>query len=113
MRMIQPLGDRVMVRVIEPKQQTASGLYLPESAKDGPREGVIVAIGEGSTLNERLADGDQILFQRFAGTEVKLEDSIYVLLAEADILGRVIEGDYLTNAPGHQRGLAESGARER
>jgi co-chaperonin GroES (HSP10) len=56
---------------------------------------VIVAIGEGSSLQEKLATGDQILFQKFSGTEVKLDDGTYVLLAESDILGRIVEVDHI------------------
>lgn len=95
MKMIQPFGDRVLVKVIAVPQQTASGIYLPDTSQERPSEGEIIAIGEGSTLQEKLSLGDQILFQKLAGTEVKLEDGLYVLLAEADILGWLIEGDRL------------------
>jgi chaperonin GroES len=91
MKMIQPFGDRVLVKVEAVPQQTASGIYLPDTVREAPGEGKIVAIGEGSSLQERLSQGDQILFQKHAGTEIKLGDETYVLLAEADILGRVIE----------------------
>lgn len=95
MKTIQPFGDRVLVKPVEPRQQTASGLYLPDSSREGPGEGVIVAIGEGSELQEKLSVGDQILYQKFSGAEIKLEDATYILLAEADILGRVVELDEL------------------
>lgn len=95
MKMIQPFGDRVLVKIVEAPQQTSTGLYLPDTSKERPSEGVIVAIGEGSSLQEKLATGDQILFQKFSGTEVKLEDGTYVLLAESDILGRIVEVDHI------------------
>jgi chaperonin GroES len=98
MKMIQPFGDRVLVKVLAAPQQTASGIYLPDTLRDHPSEGEIVAIGEGSALQEKLSLGDQILFQKLAGTEVKLEDGVYVLLAEADILGRVVEVEQLATA---------------
>ena len=97
MKMIQPFGDRVLVKVIQAPQQTASGIYLPDTSRDHPGEGEIIAIGEGSALQEKLGLGDQILFQKLAGTEVKLDDGVYVLLAEADILGRVVEVDQLAS----------------
>ncbi|HEX8997485.1 MAG TPA: co-chaperone GroES [Ktedonobacterales bacterium] len=99
MKTIQPFGDRVLVKVAEPVQQTASGLYVPDTAREGPGEGVIVAIAEGSTLQEKLSISDHILYQKFAGTEVKLEDGSYVLLGENEILGRVIEVDQLSAIP--------------
>jgi chaperonin GroES len=93
MKMIQPFGDRVLVKVEAPPQQTASGIYLPDTSQETPSEGTIVAIGEDSLLQEKLSPGDQILFQRHAGTEIKLEDETYVLLAEADILGRLVAAE--------------------
>lgn len=95
MKTIQPFGDRVLVKKVEPRQQTASGIYLPDASREGPGEGEIVAIGEGSSLEEKLSVGDQILYQAFGGATVKLEGETYVLLAEADILGRVVELDQL------------------
>ncbi len=98
MKMIQPFGDRVLVKVEAAPQQTASGIYLPDTSREAPGEGKIVAIGEGSLLQEKLSPGDQILFQKHAGTEIKLEDETYVLLAEADILGRLIEVERVSAA---------------
>lgn len=98
MKTIQPFGDRVLVKIIQAPQQTASGIYLPDASRERPSEGEIVAIGEGSTLHEKLSVGDQIMFQKLAGTEVKLEDGTYVVLPEADILGRVVEVDQLATA---------------
>ena len=95
MKTIQPFGDRLLVKVIEPRQQTASGIYLPDNSREGPREGEVIAIGEGSTLADKLAIGDVVLYQKFAGNEVKLEDGSFVLLAEQDILGRAVEVDPL------------------
>ncbi len=106
MKTIQPFGDRVLVKVVEPKQQTASGLYLPDAAREGPREGVIEAIGEGSPLQEKLSVGDHLLFQKFAGTEIKLDDGPRVLLAEADILARVVDLASIGAAPGRDAASA-------
>lgn len=95
MKTIQPFGDRILIKPVEAPQQTASGLYLPDTSREGPGEGEIVAIGEGSPLQEKLSVGDQILFQKFSGTEIRMDGVTFVLLAEADILGRVIEVDQL------------------
>ena len=91
MKMIQPFGDRVLVKIEAAPQQTASGIYLPDSTREAPSEGEIVALGQGSSLQGKLGLGEHILFQRHAGTEVKLDDGPYVLLAETDILGRIVE----------------------
>ena len=93
MKTIRPFGDRILIKLVEPRQQTASGIYLPDTSREGPREGEIVAIGEGSTLAEKLTVGDVVLYQKFSGTEIKQEDGTYVLLAENDILGRIVEVD--------------------
>jgi chaperonin GroES len=100
MKTVQPFGDRVLVRPIEPQQQTSSGLYLPDTSRESPGEGVILAIGEGSPLQEKLSVGDQILYQKFSGTEIKLDGAVYMLLNEADILGRVVEVDQLGTEAG-------------
>lgn len=99
MKTIQPFGDRVLIKPVERPQQTASGIYVPDTSQEGPGEGEIIAIGEGSPLQEKLSVGDEILYQKFSGTEIKLEGVSYVLLADADILGRVVEVDQLSNAP--------------
>lgn len=111
MKTLEPFGDRVLIKVIETRQQqTASGIYLPDSSREGPREGVIVAIGEGSALREKLTVGDVLLHQKFAGTEIKLEDGAYVLLAESDILARVVELDQIPSSPAHKETTSVSAA---
>jgi len=92
---IRPLGDRVVVLPIEKESRTASGIVLPESAKEKPQEGRIVAVGNGN----RDEDGERIpldvkvddvvLYAKYAGTEVKIEDIKYLILRESDLLGIV------------------------
>lgn len=90
---IRPLGDRVLVKRAEAEERTAGGILLPESAKDKPKEGTVIAIGEGRTLDsgERskfsVAAGDRILFSSYAGTEVKYGGEEYLIMREEDILG--------------------------
>ena len=90
---IRPLGDRVLVQRVEAEAKTSGGILLPESAKEKPKEGIIVSIGAGKTLEngERsefsVAVGDRILFTSYAGTEVKFEGNEYLIMREDDILG--------------------------
>lgn len=93
MKTIQPLGERTLVKVIDAPTQTASGLYIPDTSKDHPSEGEVVAVGDGSSLADKLAVGERVLFQKFAGAEVKLDDGVYVILADSDILGRIVEAE--------------------
>lgn len=92
---IKPLGDRVVVEPIEQEQTTASGIILPETAKEKPQEGKILAIGpgrrddEGKRIEMDVAVGDSVLFAKYAGTEVKLGDKKLLILKESDILAIV------------------------
>jgi chaperonin GroES len=89
---LRPLADRVVVEPIEREEMTASGIYVPETAKEKPQEGKVVASGPG----RRDEDGkyvpmdvkvdDRVLYAKYAGTEVKLEDKKYLILKETDIL---------------------------
>ncbi len=93
--MLKPLGDRVVVEVVEQEEKTASGIVLPDSAKEKPQEGKVVAVGSGHLTDngEKVAlevkEGDRIIFSKFAGTEVKQGDKEYLVLRENDILAIV------------------------
>ncbi|WP_096271773.1 co-chaperone GroES [Paucisalibacillus globulus] len=93
--MIRPLGDRVVIELVEQEEKTASGIVLPDSAKEKPQEGRIVAVGTGRVTDsgERVAlevsEGDRIIFSKFAGTEVKYDGKEYLILRESDILAVV------------------------
>lgn len=89
--MIKPLGDRVIIELVEQEETTASGIVLPDSAQEKPQEGKVIAVGSGSIQNgERIApevkEGDQIIYSKFAGTEVNYEGKDYLILRESDIL---------------------------
>ncbi len=92
---IRPLGDRVLVRRAEAEERTAGGILLPETAKDKPKEGTVIAIGEGKQLDDgsrstfAVAKGDRILFSAYAGTEVKYMGEEFLIMREEDILGIV------------------------
>jgi chaperonin GroES len=89
---LKPLGDRVVVEPIERDEVTASGIYVPETAKEKPQEGKVVAAGpgrrddEGKRIPMDVAEGDRVLYAKYAGTEVKLGDKKYLILKESDVL---------------------------
>ncbi|MBM7650511.1 chaperonin GroES [Bacillus ectoiniformans] len=95
--MLKPLGDRVVIELVETEEKTASGIVLPDSAKEKPQEGKIVAVGTGRVLDSgervalEVAVGDRIIFSKYAGTEVKYQGTEYLLLRESDILAVVGE----------------------
>lgn len=93
--MIRPLGDRVVVKPMPSEEKTKSGIVLPDTAKEKPQEGEVVAVGNGRLLETGqrvpidLEPGDKILFSKYAGNEVKIDDVEYLIMREADILGVV------------------------
>ena len=92
---IKPLGDRVVIKLVEREEKTASGIVLPDTVKEKPQEGEIVAIGSGRVLEngEKVAlevkEGDRVIYSKFAGSEVKVDGEEYLILAERDILAVV------------------------
>jgi chaperonin GroES len=96
MASIRPLQDRIIIRRIEEGEQIRGGIIIPDSAKEKPQEGEVIAVGAGKKLDsgERVVmdvkEGDRVLFGKYAGTEVKLDDEEYLIMREDDILG-VIE----------------------
>ena len=94
---IKPINDKVLVKRLEAETKTAGGIVLPDNAKEKPKEGTIVAVGNGRLLKggERsqfqVAKGDRVIFSSYAGTEIKVAGVEYLILAEDDILA-VVEG---------------------
>lgn len=92
---LTPLGDRVVVRPLEKEEVTKSGIVLPDTAKEKPQEGEIIAVGpgrltdDGKRLAMELKKGDRVLFSKYAGTEVKLEETEYLILRESDVLAKL------------------------
>jgi len=90
--LLKPLGDRIVIELIEAEEKTQSGIVLPDSAKEKPQEGKVVAVGTGRVLENgqrvelEVKDGDRIIFSKYAGTEVKYEGNEYLILRESDIL---------------------------
>ena len=92
--MIRPLGDRVVIELVEQEETTASGIVLPDSAQEKPQEGKVVAVGSGAVVDGKkvaleVKEDDHIIFSKFAGTEVKYEGKEYLILRESDILAIV------------------------
>jgi chaperonin GroES len=90
-----PLGERVIVKPIEQDQQTKGGIFLPDTAKEKPQEGEVVAVGpgrvseDGKRIPMELSNGDKVIYSKFAGTEYKDGDDEYLILRESDILARI------------------------
>jgi chaperonin GroES len=93
---LRPLQDRILVKRVEQENKTKGGIIIPDSAKEKPAEGKIVAVGngkfsdDGKRMDMDVKEGDRILFGKYAGTEVKIEDEEYLIMREDDVLG-VIE----------------------
>ncbi len=92
---LKPLGDRLVVQPVEQDEQTASGIFLPETAKEKPQQGEVIAAGPGAR-NEKgdrvaleVAVGDRVLYARYSGTTVKLNGKEYLILKETDVLAIV------------------------
>jgi chaperonin GroES len=92
---IKPLADKVLVQRIEAEATTAGGIVLPDTAKEKPQRGKIVAVGEGKVLDDgtrrkmQLKAGDEVLFTSYAGTDVKVDDAEYLIMDESDIMAVV------------------------
>ncbi len=94
---LQPLGDRVVVQPAEREETTKSGIVIPDTAKEKPQRGSVIAVGkgrrdeDGDRIPMDVSVGDTVLFAKYAGTEFKFEDEEYLILSEKDILAKVDE----------------------
>lgn len=92
---IQPLGDRILVEVLEAKEKTKGGIVLPDTAKEKPQEGKVIAVGKGKVKEDgkvvplEVKAGDTILFGKYSGTEITIDDKEYLILKEEDVLAVV------------------------
>jgi chaperonin GroES len=90
--LLKPLGDRIVIELIEAEEKTLSGIIVPDSAKEKPQEGKVIAAGTGRVLENgqrvdlEVKEGDRIIFSKYSGTEVKYEGNEYLILRESDIL---------------------------
>jgi chaperonin GroES len=92
---LRPLGDRLIVEPTEQEEMTASGIVLPETAKEKPMQGKVLAVGpgarkeDGSRVAVDVKEGDAVLYAKYAGTEVKIDNKKYLILKESDVLAVV------------------------
>ena len=90
---IRPLGDKVIVQRVEAEEKTAGGIVLPDTAKEKPKRGVILAVGNGRLLDDgsrsemQVKKNDEVIFTSYAGTEIKVSGEDYMIMDESDILG--------------------------
>jgi chaperonin GroES len=91
---LQPLADRVLVKPVEKEEKTKSGIYLPDTAKEKPQEGEIIAVGPGKLTDDGkripmdLKVGDRVIYAKYGGTEIKVDDEELIILRESDILAK-------------------------
>ncbi|HHU81502.1 MAG TPA: co-chaperone GroES [Firmicutes bacterium] len=92
---IKPLGERIVLKVMESEEKTKSGIVLPDTAKEKPQMGKVLAVGTGRVLENgervplEVKEGDTVLFAKYAGTEVKLDGEEYMVIKESDVLAIV------------------------
>jgi chaperonin GroES len=91
---LKPLGDRVIVKAIDQEEVTASGLVLPDTAKETPQRGKVLAVGEGRYVDGKrvpleVAEGDEVIYTKYGPTEVKVDGEDLLILSESDILAKV------------------------
>ena len=92
---LKPLGDRIVVKQLDPQEKTKSGLVLPDTAKEKPQEAKVIAVGTGRLLDDgsvkslEVKNGDRVLYGKYSGTEVSIEGEDYLILREEDVLAIV------------------------
>ena len=93
---LQPLGDRIIVELLEEEETTASGVVLPDTAKEKPQRGRVLAVGpgardeDGEHVKMDVDEGDEVIFSKYGGTEIKVGTDDYLILRESDVLAKVI-----------------------
>ena len=94
---LKPLGDRVIVQAIEEEETTQSGIVLPDTAKEKPQKGKVIAVGDGAWDDDGekripldVAEGDEVLYSKYGGTEVKVDGDELLVLRESDVLAKVV-----------------------
>ncbi len=90
---IRPLGDKIVIKVIEDTEKTEGGIFIPDSAKEKPQKGEVVAVGSGKTLDDgkkaemEVKVGEKVLFAKYAGTDVKMGEELFKIMSVEDVLG--------------------------
>jgi chaperonin GroES len=93
---LKPLGDRLLVEVLEEEESTVSGIVLPDTAREKPQRGRVLAVGpgarneDGKRIEMDVAEGDEVVFSKYGGTEIKIGTDEYLILRESDVLAKVV-----------------------
>ena len=94
---LKPLGDRLIVQAVEEEETTASGIVLPDTAKEKPQKGKVVAVGDGAWDDDGekrrpldVAEGDEVLYSKYGGTEIQVDGDDLLVLRESDVLAKVV-----------------------
>jgi chaperonin GroES len=94
---LKPLGDRLIVRAVEEEETTVSGIVLPDTAKEKPQKGKVLAVGEGKLddngkrIPMDVSEGDEVLYSKYGGTEIKVDGEELLVLRESDVLAKLLE----------------------
>src|SRR5688572_33392134 len=102
---LQPLGDRLIVEILEDEEMTVSGIVLPDTAKEKPQRGSVLAVGpgprdeDGEYIKMDLDEGDEIIFSKYGGTEIRLGTDEYLILRESDVLAKVVTDSKSSKSP--------------
>jgi chaperonin GroES len=93
---LKPLGDRLIVQAVEEEDTTAGGILLPDTAKEKPQKGKVLAVGDGKISEDtgkriplEVSEGDEVLYSKYGGTEIKVDDEDLLVLRESDVLAKV------------------------
>ena len=92
---LKPLGDRLIVKAVEEEETTASGIVLPDTAKEKPQRGKVLAVGDGKVADDGkrvpidVSDGDEVLYSKYGGTEITIDGEDLLVLRESDVLAKV------------------------
>ena len=91
---LKPLGDRLIVQALDEEEITASGIVLPDTAKEKPQKGKVLAVGDGKVEDGNripidVSEGDEVLYSKYGGTEIKIDGEVLLVLRESDVLARI------------------------
>ena len=109
---LQPLGDRLIVEALDEEETTTSGIVLPDTAKEKPQRGRVLAVGpgprdeDGNYIKMELDEGDEIIFSKYGGTDIKLGSDEYLILRESDVLAKVVTSRSKTSKKKEMAGAA-------
>ena len=111
---LQPIGDRLIVEILEEEEITTSGIVLPDTAKEKPQRGKVLAVGpgprdeDGEYIKMDIEEGDEVIFSKYGGTEIKLGSDDVLILRESDVLAKVVKRPGIEQEGGTEKWLTRS-----